>query len=699
MTKKLWSLLGCLICSIVVAYMYVGNEFFQQLNAQSAPTFNLPKGAKVVLGKYNNKEVVWDIGNNNNNGNYVLMSSKPIVNSIAKYDPSIGCIPVYPNDGHVIACLKCPNTKLDNEVGKIVKNDVESKLLVKDFFIPNYQEIKTGGSLGLSISDRAYLSTSGIAHYWLNDRGLSLGWGDPGTVWDGDLQTLLQGMRDSYGSVYGLPESDVIWAEADYQFNKNTGAVTTIRESALRPFGILDKIKVNFAANIAYTDGNWHQYKIDTNNLSENNELNPNKLRVQSSLTVSLQDIKRNDHSTNKIMKNGSVDLSINANIGTSTRISVILYNETGTDIKYYKMLEVTKNGTNEYVLDLTGVATGKYQLAVINEEYDASSNLPVESSPISDLLPLEIVEPLSNLSFTSKTDLKFNQNVNVGNTIGTISSQNGAGTPVYTIIPDPAYPNEYTNVSLASDGKTVVVNGAPLHAGTYHFKIQAQDQNDDPDPALEISASFTVNKTNLSVAFDDPNQTKKSIAQATTGWSETASVTPSISAKVTYSKSGGSVGIINLDPDTGAITYTGGTAYGKITIKAIADDDPNNGYDDYQASEVTKEIVIYREVDGNVTPDSASSDSGIPTFKTSDANIKPNGIIGTIHGTMGTPDNITSGSTTYTYGLKNVDDHSYFSVDKSTGIIKTTADLSATTGTYQIIVTVSDKWSTKEIS
>ena len=71
--------------------IYIESNGFMNniISAQSAPAFQLPKGAKVVLGKYNNKEIVWDIGNNNNNGSYVLMSSKPIVDSIATYDSSV----------------------------------------------------------------------------------------------------------------------------------------------------------------------------------------------------------------------------------------------------------------------------------------------------------------------------------------------------------------------------------------------------------------------------------------------------------------------------------------------------------------------------------------------------------------------------------------------------------------------------------
>ncbi len=84
MWKKLLITLIALTGIFTVGYAY----YNLSLDAATTP-FQLPKGAKVVLGKYNNKEIVWDIGNNNNNGNYVLMSSKPIVNSIATYDSSI----------------------------------------------------------------------------------------------------------------------------------------------------------------------------------------------------------------------------------------------------------------------------------------------------------------------------------------------------------------------------------------------------------------------------------------------------------------------------------------------------------------------------------------------------------------------------------------------------------------------------------
>ena len=145
--KKLLIMFICLLSSLSVAYMYHNSSITSFLNAQSAPAFTLPKGSKVVLGKYNNKEIVWDIGNNNNNGNYVLMSSKPIQEDFSKYSDSIGCVrsyfggsPSYPQYSDI-----CPNTLIDNEVNKIALNAIELPLMNTDFFIPTYNEIRNNG--------------------------------------------------------------------------------------------------------------------------------------------------------------------------------------------------------------------------------------------------------------------------------------------------------------------------------------------------------------------------------------------------------------------------------------------------------------------------------------------------------------------------------------------------------------------------
>ncbi|NBJ65404.1 cadherin repeat domain-containing protein, partial [bacterium c-19] len=729
MRKKILIISICLVSSIL---MMISSKGIMKniINAQSAPAFRMPKGSKVVLGKYNSKEVVWDIGNNDNNGSYVLMSSKPIDDAMNLFATDSG-LPVITSPAALAdrenAILKmkstshsyCPVTPIKNKINQISLNRNDAIILIRIPFLPSVHDVKNGGNLGLSLSDRAYSSS---ITYWIDGylKGLYLG----GTAYMSAYHNASQKPADynlndrdvrDFDTGEIIPQSEnIMWSECQMTIYQETYAI--------RPFAMADNTKIMFAANTSYTDGSWHSYTIDTANLNENNELNPNKLRIQSSLTASLLDIKRNNHSIQKVAKNQNVDLSINANTGTNTKMSVILYDDAGTQIQYYKLGSNTQNGTNDYTLDLTGIPIGKYQVAVINEEYDASSNLPVESSAISDLMPLEIVEP-HKLTYTKTpqsgasagNDYEFSKNVNAGQAVGKITvNPQGVMPLTYTVETngDNTYQNfevDGLNSSGASSSTSLnvkiksaapdLVNGG-LKAGTYKFCVSAKDANGDPTTATsdsKVCTSFTVEKTDLSIAFNDPTQTKKSISDAATAWSETASATPSTGTKITYSVSGGDISLISINPDTGAITYTGSNALGKVKIKATVDDDPTTGDDNYNSAFVEKEIVIYREVDGSVTPHSNSSDTTTPTFTASDSNISTGGIIGTIHGTLGTPDTIGGTTTTYHYGLKpGVGNASFFSVDANTGVIKTTANLGV--NSYHITVTVSDNWSRKEI-
>ena len=506
----------------------------------------------------------------------------------------------------------------------------------------------------------------------------------------------------------------------------NSSGGVTIGKKSLRPFGAIDSSKIMFSANTSYTDGNWHNYVIDTDNLNGNNELNANKLRIQSSLTAFLQDVKYKNNATQKVIENSVVKLSINANTGTNTKISIILYDEACSQIKYYKMLESTRSGTNDYTLDLTGVAVGKYQIAVINEEYDSSSQLPVESSMISDVLPLEIVKP-HKLAYTktpqsgasSGKDFEFSKNVNTGQIIGKITvNPQGIMPLTYTVESngDNTYQNfevDGLNNSGASNSTSLdikiknngpdLVNGG-LKAGDYKFCVSAVDANGDPTAATsdsKVCTTFTVEKTSLSVAFDDPSTTKKSMTDAASAWIETATATPNTGTKITYSKSGGYSSLIEIDSETGEVIYNGNNVFNKVTIRATADDDPATGDDNYDPAYVDKEIIIYRGVNATLTPDSASSNTSVPTFTASQSNVKGNGLIGTIQGTEGTPDTIGGTQTTYRYEIINGQDSGMFQITTSSnkGTIKVKAGSELGVGSYHFTVRVSDQWSSKDVT
>ena len=170
MWKKLLVTLIVLVGTFTAGYAY----FNYEMNAAVTP-FQLQKGQKVVLGKYNNKEIVWDIGNNDNNGKYVLMSSKPIEDNVTLYDSSLPTISTaaalnnrenamlispYAN----LSIAYCPVTPLKNKINTIVLNANENGILQQSPFLPSSNDIKTGGSLGLTFSDRAYKATN----YWLD---------------------------------------------------------------------------------------------------------------------------------------------------------------------------------------------------------------------------------------------------------------------------------------------------------------------------------------------------------------------------------------------------------------------------------------------------------------------------------------------------------------------------------------------------
>ncbi len=277
----------------------------------------------------------------------------------------------------------------------------------------------------------------------------------------------------------------------------------------------------------------------------------------------------------------------------------------------------------------------------------------------------------------------------------------------------DPSLPSSHFLLeNIDSINGTVQVNQKQtLTAGDYYFKVRGVDESTDEN-LYEDASDFTkdksrmketqvihviIEKVDTTIAFQNPNDTKKSITEAATNWNEIATATPSDGTKITYTVVGGDIGLIDLDEDTGEVTYKGSNAFGKVKIRATVDDDPTTGQDNYHSSFAEKEIIITREVDGVLTPDPASSDATVPTFSTDKANIKTNGVIGTIQGTKGTPDVIGGATTTYRYEIKAGEDGSYFKVDETTGVIKSNVNLAV--GSYTFTITVSDKWSFKDIS
>lgn len=415
------------------------------------------------------------------------------------------------------------------------------------------------------------------------------------------------------------------------------------------------------------------------------------------------------------------ITLQANGNTAVSgSTVSVLIFNDQGK-LTHYAPLGSANGNMSSYQVDLSTLPIGNYQIAVVNEVFDNNVTDPAYSSAISDVIPLEIVES-HKITYqkdpqagATNGDYEYQKNVGAGTAIGKIQVVTAGIPPLTYRISgngDQSYENfeieglDNNNASSASMLKVKIKANAPdldqgsLKAGTYGFCVETTDFYDAPSTQKEgvtkVCTTLTVAKTTTSITFDDPNQTKKTISDANTSWLEKATATPQAGTKVTYAVVGGDIGLIAIDADTGRITYQGNNAFGKVKIQATVDDDPTTGNDNYTPATAEKEIVIVREVDGEIIPDSASSDMNVPTFQANDANVKTGGTIGKIKGILGTPDTLGGTVTTYAYALKSGGNASFFTINATSGEIKTTANLAV--GTYTFTVSVSDRWSSKDI-
>ena len=443
-----------------------------------------------------------------------------------------------------------------------------------------------------------------------------------------------------------------------------------------------------------------------------------------SGIAVTLNQIKESftDKAVTKIESDTDIKLEYtNATTGSNQMLSLIVEKD-GKWVSYENLKTVGNDGSGSVEISTTGWENGTYTLHLVNEKI-GNDNEPILCSPFStktlqvaEAIPHKITYQKNPASGASAgNDYEFSKNVNEQTVIGTITvNPTGALPLTYQIEEngDQTYENfeieglDDNNASAATSLNVKIKSNAPdslnggLKAQDYKFCINSTDAKGRPTVPTDnsrVCVSLTVAKTNPTIVFDAATTTKKSMEAANTSWNETATGNPTTGTKVTYSVSGGDISLITIDANTGAITYAGNNAYGKVKIKATIDDDPSTGLDNYNPAYTEKEIIIYRGVDGSVTPHANSSSTQTPTFTTSDSNIKVNGIIGTIKGSLGTPDTIGGSNTTYRYGLKAGEgDANFFSVDANTGVIKTMANLGIKT--YTITVTVSDNWSTKEI-
>ncbi|NBJ65398.1 hypothetical protein D5266_09450, partial [bacterium c-19] len=480
----------------------------------------------------------------------------------------------------------------------------------------------------------------------------------------GGLNTNLNllAFSQQYLTTLSIRRSTVVDPDVIHVFATNgpldgiTVSKSSTASGSFRPFIFLDMSNVVFA--LSQPNGSSIRAQVDDTfsiNISApyyTQGGSKMKLRLlDPTMTVAFNDMTSMQGNTlSKTTVGSTIKINASGNAGSQYTLSALIF-DSNNHLIGYQPLDDTHSGNYSYEFDTTGLPLGKYKIGIVNEVYDETSMMPTKSSLITDVRPLEIVEP-HKITYTktpqsgasSGKDYEFGKNVNAGQAVGKITV-NPQGVMPLTYTVETNGDNTYQNFEidgLDSNGTSSstplnvkVKSGAPdlvnggLKAGTYKFCVSAKDANGDPATATsdsKVCTSFTVEKTDLSIAFNDPSQTKKSISDAATSWNETATATPNTGTKITYSVSGGDISLISINPDTGAITYTGSNAFGKVKIKATVDDDPTTGDDNYNSAFVEKEIVIYREVDGSVTPHSNSSDTTTPTFTASDSNIRTGG-------------------------------------------------------------------------
>jgi len=140
----------------------------------------------------------------------------------------------------------------------------------------------------------------------------------------------------------------------------------------------------------------------------------PMKVRVyDSNMHASLNSIQNGSGTViTKAAKDSTVSLSAYANgrsdNGIINTVSALVFDSSGNFV-YYKPLEAAKGIINNpkdyssYEFDLSGIPLGNYKIGIVNETYNESTTAPADSSLISEVQELQIVSPLSNVTFTAK--------------------------------------------------------------------------------------------------------------------------------------------------------------------------------------------------------------------------------------------------------------------------------------------------------
>ncbi len=523
MWRKIIVAVVVLISTFSIAYGY----YNWNMNAQVIPLDITPfaltprdgsegsRGTQFVIGTYEGEDTVWESLINHNNQAYIV-PFEPL-DAVQWWDPSKN----QPLD-------QLENTYDQSNFKKIIDNwnntsrtALENKALINPLApakMQDYEMIKDDGTLGMNANHRKTYNPDIPDSLSANDgypsmRGLTLLFNSfKGSGWYNELHLYDGSMRDG---------------------TLAAGVRRPLYYFSVIPYMDIDLTKVTFAVDREYISGLYTTNDITSSTIA--------LLRVveESISQPVIKSIKNNtldSISTDDVVIIGEGHpITVNyqpVNVGGTKYLSV-LYRDRTNKIDYYERITNDPSKTS-FDIDSSNWKVGIYDIYLVVEDLTEKIHA-IPSSPLSDPVHIEVVDHYTiTYKSTPKGDLseyKYAVNAKANDKIGEIHTV----APLPDELPityhlesngDDSYQNfEIIGLGSLSESSAskldinIKSNAKDLHegnlkAGEYKFCINTQNIIGEPAaPTIKskVCTSFTVERTDLTIAFTDPNETVRS--------------------------------------------------------------------------------------------------------------------------------------------------------------------------------------------
>lgn len=398
----------------------------------------------------------------------------------------------------------------------------------------------------------------------------------------------------SWNSNYWLEmvysSSNKTWSYANASGATAGNNIALSASMAVRPFVYLDLSNVVFAISQPNGSGVSVVNAPTTGAPAMNVRLQNGAMHVDfEKMTTSMNGT---DTVISKIQKGNDIKLFYhNAVSDVGSDISVLITDSASGQLKYYQKLG-TAGSQGSFTFSTSTLASGSYQVHLVNEE-SYSDNGPRHSSALSNVFPLEVLDPLA-VSVTPVTTLEYSKNVNPNDTVATISATGGVAPITYKLISDTSvsgHANDYEKFQIAKDGAgnlVIQVKNTALNAGDYYLKVNAIDDNQDPTDGLNSNTvHIHVAKTSPNLQFTNSAQVNKVIGDA--AFRETFTHDNTDTYTMSYSSSLSNVAQVSTWNSTDSdVSVTLGSSSGIATISVTIRESDN-----FKAQTITKTIKV----------------------------------------------------------------------------------------------------------